>query len=87
MKNGFLVRLWGMIDDKNLLLKSYETNNITETLKLFDYMEKNDIPIINKAETNSIYPQYDNEEYYIYDITFNFGGHETVPCLDVWVEL
>ena len=37
MKNGFLVRLWGMIDDKNLLLKSYETNNITETLKLFDY--------------------------------------------------
>lgn len=89
MNNTFLVRLKGCFknSDKEIMLKAYWTENITETIKLFDYMKKNDIPITNTAEDNSYYPEYDNEEFHIESIQFNFGGREVVPCLDIWVEL
>lgn len=91
--NNFLIKLNGYSKNKNknknedIMLKAYWTENITETIKLFDYMKKNDIPITNTAEKNSYYPEYDDEEFYIDYIQFNFGGKEAVPCLEVWVEL
>ena len=87
MTNEFLIRLKAYDGMKELLLKSYFTKEITEHLKMFNYMEKHEIPIYIPKENDSYYPQYDGTEVFINSITFTFGGKEAIPCLDVWVNV
>lgn len=87
MNNEFLIRLKAYVHTKEILLKAYTTKNVSEHIKIFNYMKENEIPMYIPEEDHSYYPQYDGEEVFINSITFTFGGKQAIPCLDVWVNV
>lgn len=88
MQNGFLVRLMGINKEakKEEFLKAYWTTDGSETLKTFHFMKENEILLTVPVEYEKA-DKWDGEEFYITDITFNFGGSEALACINVWVEL
>lgn len=95
MKENFLIKIHTTSEeDKELLLTMFETSNITEYIKLFNYMKENNISLsilenLNNSLRIKDFISFSNERaFYIEDINFviNNIGEKNFNYLDVWVE-
>lgn len=71
--NEVLIRLKN-IDNEHDMFSAFCTNNPSEYLKMYYFCQKNDIPI-----------SFEDIEGSIEDIEVSFGGHDNIPCVDVWI--
>ena len=88
MKNNFLIRMMTWEDDHEYptMIKAFYSKHITELLKLYITAKENEI-IINIPKENEGHSKFDGREAYVTDIQINFGGNESITCLDVYVEV
>lgn len=88
MKNNFLIRMMTWEDDHEYptMIKAFYSEHITELLKLYITAKENEI-IINIPEENEKHSKFDGHEAYVTDIQINFGGNESITCLNVYVEV
>lgn len=79
-----LIRLKDIKND--YLIRAFYTEDPLKYLKLYKYMQENDIDvdIDNDCEDNN---HYNDTIGKIEDIIVGFGGKYTFPYIDIWVEV
>ena len=82
----FLIKLLANEENEDFptLIKSVQTNKITEYLKLFKEAEKNEIPISIK---NSYYKKFEGNEAFVTDIKISFGDENSFTILEIYVDV
>lgn len=84
MEKEFLIKL--LSDKEGTFIKAFYSNNISELIKLYTFAKINQIPIKIPREDN--FPcKYEGEEVFITDLSINFGGHESLTTLNIFVEV
>ena len=86
MSNEVLIRLKD-IKDKDLISAFY-TEKPSEYLKMYLLCKKEQIPLlVNNIGYNKNMKYADDEiEGFIENINVFFGGKESIPCIDIWIE-
>ena len=90
LKDKFLVRLMTWENNNNndaypTVIKSFKSDNISELLDLFFKAKRHNILIEVPVETDNNFSKYDGCSCFIDDIKIIFGGEESLPCLDIYV--
>lgn len=86
MKNNeFLVRVKRYENDKEHILAAFYTDNLSEYIKIIDYMQLNDIALFLPGD-DSIAEAYKNEIFVIEDFQILIASEISKTCLDIWVE-
>ena len=86
MKDKFLIRMMTYEDDKEVMIKAFFSENITELLNLYLVAKENDISIDIPTEEEG-HSKYDGQEALVKEIRINFGGHESITCLNIYVDV
>ena len=86
MKDKFLIRMMTYEDDKEVMIKAFFSENITELLNLYLVAKENDISIDIPIEEEG-HSKYDGQEALVKEIRISFGGHESITCLNIYVDV
>lgn len=86
MSNEVLIRLKDIKDGD--LISTFYTEKPSEYLKMYLLCKKEQIPLrVDNIGYNKIIKYTDDEiEGFIEDINVFFGGKESIPCIDIWIE-
>ena len=84
-QNYVLVRLFvAESDNKDAkLIKAYHTSSFSETLKMYNYMEEEEIPI-RVPNDNNFGTDYNEDILFIHEIEVGFGSSESLVCIDIF---
>lgn len=88
MNEKFLIRMMTWEENKKYptMIKAFYSEKISELLKLYLTAKDNEIPIDIPTEEKSP-SKFDGHEAYVDEIRITFGGHETITCLNIYVEV
>lgn len=85
MNDKLLVRLMDY-NNENVMISSFWTTNWSEVLKMFSFLKENELPYdiyVENIDSN----KYDDNVFFVKDISLHFAGKETVNSLDIYVEV
>ena len=86
MNDKILVRLKD-IDNPNVLIANYYTTNWSEVYKTYYFMRDNEVATSITIATDPDNPSsYDNKEFFIREVTMQFGSQIGLNSLDVFVK-
>ena len=86
MEKEFLIKLFVNEDESEFptIIKTIETEKITEYLKLYKEAKENDIPIkINNSYVNKL----NGKEAFVTDIKISFGDNISFTSLEIYVDI
>ena len=83
-QKNILVRMKDAESEHNAVIKAYYTADYSETLKMFQYMQKEGIPI-KVPDDGDFGSKYDNELLFITDIEVGFGSNISLTYIDIYV--
>ena len=69
------------------LIRSFFTQEPWKYLQMFEYMTNHDISFDIGEDFENENDPYNDMVADIEDIIVTFGGKDTFPCIDVWVEV
>ena len=84
MNEKFLIKL---IDLKNEnMIASYYTTNWSEAYKMYYFMRENEVSTVIHYATDEENPSsYDNKEFFIEDLSMQFGNKIGLNVLEIYV--
>ena len=88
MHEKFLIRMltWEEEKDFPTLIKSFYSDRIKEFLDLYFFAKAHEI-LIDIPEEDKYHSKFDGHQAFINDIGINFGGYESIPSLDIYVDV
>lgn len=84
-QKNILVRLYDAeSENSSTLIKAYYTTEYSETLKMYQYMQNEEIPI-KVPDDGEFGTRYDNQLLFIVDIEVGFGSNTSLACINIYV--
>lgn len=82
-QKNILVRLFDADSEKGIPIKAYYTSDYSETLKMYQFMQVEEIPI-KVPDDNNFGDKYNGNLMFITDIEVIFGSESSLVCIDIY---
>lgn len=83
-QKNILVRLFDADSEKEIpIVKTYYTSDYSETLKMYQFMQVEEIPI-KVPDDNYFGDKYNGNLMFITDIEVIFGSESSLVCIDIY---
>lgn len=83
-QKNILVRLFDADSEKEIpIVKAYYTSDYSETLKMYQFMQVEEIPI-KVPDDNYFGDKYNGNLMFITDIEVIFGSESSLVCIDIY---
>lgn len=83
-QKNILVRLFDADSEKEIpIVKAYYTSDYSETLKMYQFMQVEEIPI-KVPNDNDFGDKYNGNLMFITDIEVIFGSESSLVCIDIY---
>ena len=83
-QRNILVRLFDAdSEEETPIIKAYYTSDYSETLKMYQFMQVEEIPI-KVPDDNDFGDKYNDNLMFITDIEVIFGSESSLVCIDIY---
>lgn len=84
-QKNILVRLFDADSEKEIIpiIKTYYTSDYSETLKMYQFMQVEEIPI-KVPDDNDFGDKHNGNLMFITDIEVIFGSESSLVCIDIY---